>query len=369
MHRQPRNGQAQAFTISGRPRPPASRRPARRPENFGTKNAGARRNGVDTHEFSLNVCATYADGRSAFVDRWGRVSPPCRLRLAGPVRQLVGHPSIGRYGVGANRQPHTDPVAGGMGVGTRDMYLLYLDDSGSVGASSDEYIVLAGLAVFERQVYWRSKDLDDLAARISPDNPDSMEFRGSDIRTGKKRWRKFRRQEREQMYMDALGIVAMSNLVTVFAAAIHKASVLPEDPMEYAFEQMANRFDRYSGRLHDSGNTQRGLIVLDKSSAERALQGLTHKFRRTGHRWGRLHNMADVPFFVDSKATRTIQFADLIAHATRRYYENGDAALFDVFSRRFDATGGAVHGLVHYAPTGSRCDCPACRPQGRTPFP
>jgi hypothetical protein len=33
------------------------------------------------------------------------------------------------------------------------MYLLYLDDSGSTENQDEEYLVLGGMAVFERQVH------------------------------------------------------------------------------------------------------------------------------------------------------------------------------------------------------------------------
>ena len=241
------------------------------------------------------------------------------------------------------------------------MYLLYLDDSGSVKNPADAHIVLAGLSVFERQPHWFSGKLDEIAAKVRPDAPQELEFRGTDIRGGKKYWRRIPKDERHDIYREALRIIADSRFATVFGAAIHKSAISPDDPMEYAFEQMCNRFDRYLGRLHKSGNTQRGLIVLDKSSDETTLQGLARDFRLIGHRWGQIYNLADVPLFVDSRATRMIQFADLIAHAIRRYYENGDATFFDVFSSKFDAVGGVVHGLVHYTPAGASCNCLACR--------
>lgn len=243
------------------------------------------------------------------------------------------------------------------------MYLLYLDDSGSVANPSDRHIVLAGLAVFERQAHWLSRKMDSLAAEIWPDSPKSIEFRGTDIRGGRRHWRGIPRNSRIDAYHDALRIVASSipGSVVLFGAAIDKAALSPDDPMEYAFEQICNRFDRYLGRLHKLGNTQRGLITLDKSSYETSLQGLALDFTAEGHRWGKIYNMADVPLFVDSGATRMIQFADLIAHAVRLYYEHGDAKFFNTVSRRFDAVGGVLHGLVHYAPPGGGCDCPACR--------
>ncbi len=70
------------------------------------------------------------------------------------------------------------------------MYLLYLDDSGSVQNASDRHIVLAGLAVFERKSHWFSSELDNIAARLWPSGPTSLEFRGTDIIGGKKQWRR-----------------------------------------------------------------------------------------------------------------------------------------------------------------------------------
>jgi hypothetical protein len=46
------------------------------------------------------------------------------------------------------------------------MYLLYLDDSGSVGNAEDSHIILAGVAVFERQTHWLSEGLDRIATRV-----------------------------------------------------------------------------------------------------------------------------------------------------------------------------------------------------------
>jgi hypothetical protein len=163
------------------------------------------------------------------------------------------------------------------------------------------------------------------------------------------------------IYTRALQSLAESQRVRLFGAAIHKIARSPDDPMEYAFEQISNRFDRMLGRLHKSGDTQRGLIVLDKSSYETSLQSLAVNFRTDGHRWGQTHNLAEVPLFVDSRATRMIQYADLIAYALRRYYEKGDATYMDIIKPRFDAEGGVIHGLVHYVPDRSECNCICCK--------
>lgn len=49
------------------------------------------------------------------------------------------------------------------------MYLLYLDDSGSADNPADRHVVLAGVALFERQPHWFSERLDALAQRVWPD--------------------------------------------------------------------------------------------------------------------------------------------------------------------------------------------------------
>lgn len=241
------------------------------------------------------------------------------------------------------------------------MHLLYLDDSGSVSNPNDRHIILAGLSIFERNGHWLTSNLDRIAARVWPDAPDSLEFRGADIRSGKKHWRGVGKDVRLDAYREALGLIGRASEVRLFGAVVHKAARAPDDPMEYAFEQICNRFDRFLGRLHKQGNTQRGLIVLDESAYETSLQGLARDFRSIGHRWGQLYNIAEVPLFVDSRATRLIQCADMIAYALRRYYEYGEDEFSNLISRKFDAIGGIVHGLTHYTPVDQACGCYSCR--------
>jgi len=241
------------------------------------------------------------------------------------------------------------------------MHLLYLDDSGSVGNPQDKHIILAGFSIFERGGHWLSRSLDRLATRLWPDQPDNLEFRGADIRSGKKHWRGIEKHDREAAFREALDILAHANGVRVFGAAVHKAARAPDDPMEFAFEQICNRFDLMLMRLHKQGDTQRGLIVLDESAYETSLQGLARDFRTHGHRWGILRNIAEVPLFVDSRATRLIQFADLIAYAMRRYYEHGEDGLLSIIRHKFDAVGGIIHGLTHFIPADQACGCYTCR--------
>ena len=83
--------------------------------------------------------------------------------------------------------------------------------------------------------------------------------------------------------------------------------------VELAFEQLTSRFDLFFKRICSKYNdAQRGLILLDKSSTENRMQTLAREFKYSGHSWGKTKNYADVSVFLDSKASRLIQLADLV---------------------------------------------------------
>lgn len=207
------------------------------------------------------------------------------------------------------------------------MYLLYADESGSVTDANQQYFVLAGFCVFERQGYWIAEELDKIAARFNQADPSSVELHGNHLNSGKGQWRQFPKAERAQAIEDSLRVFLASHSSNrLFAIVVNKAKVSPVDPVEFAFEQLASRFDHYLKRLHKAGDSQRGVILFDKSTYETTLQSLATDYRTIGHKWGLLRNFSEVPLFLDSRASRLIQLADLIAYVTFRYYESGTPA-------------------------------------------
>ena len=226
------------------------------------------------------------------------------------------------------------------------MYLLYADEFGSVKDKNQQYFVLAGFCVFERQVFWIANELDAIAARSNPADPASVELHGNPMHSGKGIFRQFPKEDRIAAIEDALKVFVKSHPSNrLFASVVDKAVVSPVDPVEFAFEQLASRFDHYLTRLHRAGNTQRGVILFDKSTYETTIQSLATDFRTIGHSWGILRNFSEVPLFMDSKASRVIQLADLIAYAIFRNYERGDESLYSILRNSFDAEGGVIHGL------------------------
>jgi hypothetical protein len=168
------------------------------------------------------------------------------------------------------------------------------------------------------------------------------------MRGGRSEWRAFPVADRIQAIKDSLheGVVQNHPRVRLFEAVIKKASLPAEDPIIHAFEQLSYRFDLFLKRQYQKyGKPERGLIIFDKSSTEQSIQTLARDFKHAGHSWGTTKNYAEVPVFLDSRASRLIQLADLVAFALYRNFEHGDSAFYDVITNCFDADGGVVHGL------------------------
>ena len=226
------------------------------------------------------------------------------------------------------------------------MHLLYLDDAGSVGNASEQYLILGGVAVFEAQSGWVTQQLDMLAENLNPGDPHGVEFHASETYARRSQpWKGLTPEEARNTIKSVLDVLANAyDTARAFACVVHKASFPDRDPMEIAFEDLCSRFELYlQRRLRIEGETQRGLVILDKSAYETTLQKMAVEFRTLGTRWGGItRSFADTPLFVDSRASRVIQLADHVAYAVFRRYQHGDAQYFDRIAHKFDAEAGIV---------------------------
>lgn len=247
------------------------------------------------------------------------------------------------------------------------MFILYVDDSGSISNANEKFFVLAGVAVYERSIYHIIKDTDAIVDGFNLGPENEIELHATDMYGGRGQpWNQIKsRAPRENMMNSVLQLIAdqRQNQVRLFAVAVDKEGVSPQDPVHVAFEEICNRFNLFLQRNHDrTGHNNRGLIVMDETKHERPLQSLARNFRVNGARWGMFRYLAEVPLFVDSKATRLIQLADMIAWSTFRKYEHADGRFLDRILPNFDSDGGVIHGLFHARGSGrtERCHCPAC---------
>jgi hypothetical protein len=189
----------------------------------------------------------------------------------------------------------------------------------------------------------------EIARKFSPADPHAVELHGSPMRAGRDGWKAHPLPDRLVAIKDALRVGVADQYpkgVRLFGAVIKKSSLPGGDPVTHAFEQLSSRFDLYLKRLHNKHkDSQRGIMLFDESSTEQRIQTLAREFKYNGHSWGKTSNYAEVPVFLDSKASRLIQLADLVAFALFRFHEYGDNSFYDVIKGCFDSEGGVEHGL------------------------
>lgn len=251
------------------------------------------------------------------------------------------------------------------------MYLLYLDESGGVTETDQDYYVLGGISAFERQPFFLCKELDELQARISPTVTEPIEFHASHIRNGKgEPWESMSKGDRLSLLNAIADILSRTqDNVSLFAVAMHKASFPRRDPIQRTCEEIAGHFDAFLTRLEtrEGAEKQRGLMVFDQSNHEKTLHSLVAQFRTTGASWGKLKHLAEIPMFTDSKLTRMLQLADFVAYSVFRRYQHYDSALLDRIIAKFNSADGVLHGLVHMVADHEKCFCPACATRRITP--
>lgn len=244
------------------------------------------------------------------------------------------------------------------------MYLLYVDESGNENDAGDRYFVLAGIALFERQTFFLTKAIDDVQRLHFPDHQ-PIAFHASEIRSGRRLWRKIPDATRERVLA---GLVSEICRVpdrgrVLFAAAIEKSDKLwGELAVEKATEAICRRFDiLLQRRFHEHDDAQRGLIIFSEGRFDARAKIWVRGFHKRGTTWGAINNLADIPYFASAAESRLLQAADLVAHGVWLLYEKRDPSLIRSLLPHFDRRDGTLHGLVHIRTVKSEsCGCPAC---------
>jgi hypothetical protein len=229
--------------------------------------------------------------------------------------------------------------------------------SGSADNPKEEFLVLGGVCIYERQVSYFTRELDSIANRIRPGDADSIEFHASEIFSGRQEtWKSMSKDQRREVIKEVLGVLATAyDSACGFACAVHKKSYPSRHPMEIAFEDLCSRFDKFLQRKNE-----KGLMILDESTHETTLLRMAHDFRRLGTQWNAIRNIVDATFFVTSRAFRCVQVAGHVAYSVFRRYEAKDTNYLDIILPRFDSDGKVIHGLRHVQIGLVNCMCHSC---------
>lgn len=243
------------------------------------------------------------------------------------------------------------------------MYLLYVDESGSVDRPETEHVVLGGIAVHEADVRPLGREVEAVVTRHLDPHLRTLELHAQHMRKGKGGWRGVPRSVRDAILADLGGLVATfsaSKPYAAFAVVREPGAVPSADPLERIYEELALRFNKWVKKNPVNGERQLGMVIGDEAKYEKIVQPLVHDWRTgDGTRFGRLTRLVEVPLFVDSAASRIIQIADFIAHGTWLAYEQQQTAHLDAILPAFGA-GGPLHTFVHLNPGHASCSCHPC---------
>lgn len=255
-----------------------------------------------------------------------------------------------------------------------DMYLLYLDESGShVGSPA---LVLGGLAIHEHDAWPLQQKIEGMLRSRLPQglDPSAFELHANEIKSPVRRktiskWAQVSFRKRLEILHATYRVLAeFRETDAKYPCACFGAVVARQygDREERAYEEVLNKFDEMLTRQAKElgGAHQKGIVIHDhRLAVERVVQSWTATWRRASGRIGRLTHLVDVPMFADSKASRLIQAADFIAWGLWRYYgDTRDEKWIQPVWARFDKADGIMHGLIHVAPgfRDGTCLCPPC---------
>ena len=258
-------------------------------------------------------------------------------------------------------------------AGATSTYLLYLDESGTHGGSS--CLIIAGLAVHERDAWFLQQRLTDVVRRALPAgaDPSAFELHAAEIKSPlhgsgpPSAWAQVSVDSRLHMMRDAYRTLRTYRPVDGrFPLALFGAVVegRPQGREGRAYEEVLHKFDEMlTRRSRELGERQTGFVIHDKRTIERDVQRATQSWREMASRMGVLTHLADVPVFADSKASRLLQAADFTSWALWRFYglTQPDADWITELWPLFDRANEVMHGLIHASPRFREgCPCPPC---------
>jgi hypothetical protein len=98
---------------------------------------------------------------------------------------------------------------------------------------------------------------------------------------------------------------------------VFQASEFALSPTETAYGELLHLFDGFLRTGRRGGDPHNGVLVADRGRYQRALEAWVALARAKRpiptQRRQRLYALAETPFFVDSKSTRLVQVADILA--------------------------------------------------------
>ncbi len=249
-------------------------------------------------------------------------------------------------------------------VGGARVHLVYIDESGDpFGWNNQSNFALAGIAIHEGQIQYLSEKMSAIQQEFFPAVRIPIIFHAEEIHGGHGRFRSITQDTREKLMQRVYNLIGSLRFpnTAVFATDIDDTYLTNKNlALDLVLEDLANRFNIYSMRLHKRDITSKGLFIIDQAHESRYRE-LILKFQTQGTSYSKyLGNVVDIPYFAGGRDTRMLQLADFCAYAVFRYYEQKDDSYLKLILPAIDRRGpaGPPEGLKHL--TQLPCKCQAC---------
>lgn len=199
------------------------------------------------------------------------------------------------------------------------MKILYLDESGTANAQDQKYFVLASLIVTLEQKTIIETILADLVKKYPYDIPLEAEIHANVIFSGRGVWRKNNKNDRIDLIKNCL-----TNVFEKIGHDFYSYSYIEAKNKGHIYSITLSAIDHFDSQLRNEKNI--GLVISDKNSYEIGIQESVIS--------NKMKNLIEPPLFIDSRFSRLIQFADLIAYSVYRHLEKNDNQFYSILRNK-----------------------------------
>jgi hypothetical protein len=245
------------------------------------------------------------------------------------------------------------------------VYLLYADESGDLSDPRSNVFVVGGVAVHEDAVRPLAGAINERMNRfIGRRFAKEIEIHAAQLRPGSRDWKAIPEKKRHGLAHSLMRLVCNWQHDSTHTKVQPFVIVMDRDrsqsPLETSYGELLYLFDDFLRKGRKHGSPHNGVLIADRSKYEKTLHAWVEAARVKRppgrHKRPRLHALAETPFFVDSKTTRLMQLADLVAHAFYRAYNAADWAWANTL---IPAVLPDPVRLIHFT-NNEKCACPAC---------
>ncbi len=222
------------------------------------------------------------------------------------------------------------------------MYLIYVDESGTIDIGDSENFVLGAVIVNEDRWFELDKRVKELKDKYFSGQAHLVEIHMCDIAHRKGWFSRFRPAERTEIIEDILELIKKVEMRTVYVV-IKKQELLKKINIRYwAYEFL---FERICYQLKDMNEGKEkeeyGILLFDSIGKKRnsEIWDIVSKLLEEGGRYEMNKHLIDGPIFSESNIRSPLQIADCVAYIVNHHHkfnQNKDENMKESLEKGFE---------------------------------